>query len=178
MSQNQNFLPIKLNSAGVVPVIFASSILTIPDTIIKFIGNEKAIEFSSKYLSFNTSTTGLILYLALIFFFGYFYTYLQMNPDEMSKNLNKSGAYIPGVRPGADTNKYISNTLGKLTIVGTIFLMIIAGLPIVFSRISGLSSAVSLGGTGLLIVVGVAIETYKQIESSLVSRSHRRGIKK
>lgn len=178
MSQNQNFLPIKLNSAGVIPVIFASSILTIPTTIINFIGNEKAMAFAEKYLSFNTTNTGLILYMALIFFFGYFYTYLQMNPEEMSKNLNKSGAYIPGVRPGVDTNKYISNTLGKLTIVGTIFLMIIAGLPIVFSRISGLPNSVSLGGTGLLIVVGVAIETYKQIESSLVSRSHRRGIKK
>lgn len=177
-SSNQNFLPIKLNSAGVVPVIFASSILTIPDTIIKFIGNEKAINFFEKYLSFNTSTTGFLLYMLLIFFFGYFYTYLQMNPEEMSKNLNKSGAYIPTVRPGADTTKYISNTLGKLTIVGTIFLMIIAGLPIVFSRLSGLPSSVSLGGTGLLIVVGVAIETYKQIESSLVSRSHRRGIRK
>ena len=101
-----------------------------------------------------------------------------MNPEEMSKNLNKSGAYIPGVRPGEATNKYISNTLGKLTIVGTIFLMIVAGLPIIFCRLSGLPTSVSLGGTGLLIVVGVAIETYKQIESSLVSRSHRRGIKK
>lgn len=174
---NQNFLPIKLNSAGVIPVIFASSIIAIPETIVKFLGHEKAITFIEKYIS-NSTITGFILYMALIFFFGYFYTYLQMNPDEMSKNLNKSGAYIPGVRPGSDTTKYISNTLGKLSIVGTIFLMIIAGLPILFSNFSGLSSAVSLGGTGLLIVVGVAIETYKQMESSLVSRNHRKGIRK
>lgn len=174
---NQNFLPIKLNSAGVIPVIFASTIIAIPETIVRFIGNDKAITFIETYIS-NSTLTGFMLYMALIFFFGYFYTYLQMNPDEMSKNLNKSGAYIPGVRPGADTTKYISNTLGKLSIVGTLFLMIIAGLPILFSKFSGLSSSVSLGGTGLLIVVGVAIETYKQIESSLVSRNHRKGIRK
>ena len=177
MSSKQNFLPIKLNSAGVIPVIFASSIVTIPETIVRFIGNEKAISFIEKYIS-NSSVTGFILYMVLIFFFGYFYTYLQMNPEEMSKNLNKSGAYIPGVRPGKDTTNYISNTLGKLTIVGTLFLMVIAGLPILFSNFTGLSSTVSLGGTGLLIVVGVAIETYKQLESSLISRSHRRGLKK
>ena len=109
-------------------------------------------------------------------FFGYFYTFLQMNPEEMSKNLNKSGAYIPGVRPGNDTIEYVSNILGKLTVVGSLFLVIIAGLPIIFSKFSGLSSSVTIGGTGLLIVVGVAIETYKQLESSLISRSHRKGI--
>ena len=101
-----------------------------------------------------------------------------MNPEEMSKNLNKSGAYIPGVRPGTDTSKYLGNVISKLTVVGSLFLVIIAGLPIIFSNFSGLPSNVTIGGTGLLIVVGVAIETYKQIESSLVSRSHRRGLKR
>ena len=116
--------------------------------------------------------------MLLILFFGYFYTFLQMNPEEMSKNLGKAGAYIPGVRPGNDTIEYVSNVLSKLTIVGSIFLMIIAGLPIIFSQFSGLTSTVTIGGTGLLIVVGVAIETYKQLESSLVSRSHRKAIKR
>ena len=101
-----------------------------------------------------------------------------MNPEEMSKNLSKSGAYIPGVRPGNDTIEYVSNVLSKLTIVGSIFLVIIAGLPIVFSAVSGLDASITIGGTGLLIVVGVAIETYKQLESSLISRNHRAGIKK
>ena len=101
-----------------------------------------------------------------------------MNPEELSKNLSKSGAYIPGVRPGNDTIDYVSDVLSKLTVVGSIFLIIIAVLPILFSKLSGLSDAVTIGGTGLLIVVGVAIETYKQLESSLVSRSHRQGIKK
>ena len=173
----QNFLPIKINSAGVIPVIFASTLITIPVTIVNLINNEKAINFVNSYIV-NTSLTGFIIYMLLILFFGYFYTFLQMNPEELSKNLSKSGAYIPGVRPGNDTIEYVSSVLSKLTIVGSLFLMIIAGLPIVFGAVSGLSSAVTIGGTGLLIVVGVAIETYKQLESSLVSRSHRMGIKK
>lgn len=174
---HQNFLPIKINSAGVIPVIFASTLITIPVTIVNLIKNEAAINFVNSYIV-NTTLTGFILYVVLIFFFGYFYTFLQMNPEEMSKNLSKSGAYIPGVRPGNDTIEYVSNVLSKLTIVGSLFLIIIAGLPILFSKFSGLSSAVTIGGTGLLIVVGVAIETYKQLESSLISRSHRAGIRK
>jgi preprotein translocase subunit SecY len=98
---------------------------------------------------------------------------MVMNPEEMSKNLNERGGYIPGVRPGADTSKYISDSIGKLTIVGSIFLMIIAVLPVLVSKYSGLPSSVTIGGTGLLIVVGVAIETYKQMESSLLARSYQ-----
>ena len=173
----QNFLPIKINSAGVIPVIFASTLVTIPVTIVQLFKNQSAIDFVNKYITY-TSLTGFILYIVLIIFFGYFYTFLQMNPEEMSKNLNKSGAYIPGVRPGTDTSKYLGNVISKLTVVGSLFLVIIAGLPIIFSNFSGLPSNVTIGGTGLLIVVGVAIETYKQIESSLVSRSHRRGLKR
>ena len=174
---HQNFLPVKINSAGVIPVIFASTLITIPVTIVNLIKNEAAIAFVEKYIVY-TSFTGFILYVILIFFFGYFYTFLQMNPEEMSKNLSKSGAYIPGVRPGNDTIEYVSNVLSKLTIVGSLFLVIVAGLPILFSNFSGLSESVTIGGTGLLIVVGVAIETYKQLESSLISRSHRAGIRR
>jgi preprotein translocase subunit SecY len=174
---HQNYLPIKINSAGVMPVIFASTLITIPVTIVNLLKNNNAIAFVNKYIV-NTTTTGFILYILLIFFFGYFYTFLQMNPEELAKNLSKSGAYVPGVRPGNETIDYVSDVLSKLTIVGSIFLIIIAGLPIVFSKFSKLSSAVTIGGTGLLIVVGVAIETYKQLESSLVSRSHRKGIRR
>ena len=169
-----SYLPIKLNAAGVMPVIFASTLITIPTTIVNLIGNESAINFVNNYIVY-TSPTGFILYVILILFFGYFYTFMEMNPEEMSKNLNKNGGYIPGVRPGADTTDYISKVIGRLTIVGSIFLVIIAGLPIIFSKFSGLPSSVTIGGTGLLIVVGVAIETYKQLESSLVSRSYREG---
>ena len=169
-----SYLPIKLNAAGVMPVIFASTLITIPTTIVNLIGNENAINFVNNYIVY-TSPTGFLLYVVLILFFGYFYTFMEMNPEEMSKNLNKNGGYIPGVRPGADTTDYISKVIGRLTIVGSIFLVIIAGLPIIFPKFSGLPSSVTIGGTGLLIVVGVAIETYKQLESSLVSRSYRDG---
>ena len=177
LASKSSFLPIRINSAGVMPVIFASTLLALPVTVVNFIGNEKAINFVNKWINY-TSLTGFIIYILLIFFFGYFYTFMSMNPDEMSKNLNKNGGYIPGVRPGTTTSKYISNVLSKLTIVGSIFLIIIAGLPIVFSKFSGLGSTVTIGGTGLLIVVGVAIETYKQLESSIVSRSFKRSRKR
>ena len=95
-----------------------------------------------------------------------------MNPEEMSKNLNKNGGYIPGVRPGADTSGYISKCLSRITLVGAIFLVILAGLPVLISSFTNLPSSVSLGGTGILIVVGVVIETYKQIESSLTARGY------
>ena len=166
-----SFLPIKLNSAGVMPVIFASILTTIPATIVALTKNQGAIDFVNKYILYNTPT-GFVLYIILILFFGYFYTFMVMNPDEMSKNLNDRGGYIPGIRPGEDTSNYISNSMGKLTLVGSIFLVILAAIPIIFSLIFGLSSQVTIGGTGMLIVVGVAIETYKQMESSLVSRSY------
>lgn len=166
-----SFLPIKLNSAGVMPVIFASILTTIPATIVALTKNQNAIDFVNKYILYNTPT-GFVLYILLILFFGYFYTFMVMNPDEMSKNLNERGGYIPGIRPGEDTSNYISNSMGKLTLVGSIFLVILAAIPIIFSLIFGLSSQVTIGGTGMLIVVGVAIETYKQMESSLVSRSY------
>ncbi len=167
-----SFLPIKINSAGVIPVIFASILTSIPATIVQLTGKEAAINFVNKYIVY-TTPTGFLLYVVLIVFFGYFYTFMVMNPDEMSKNLNERGGYIPGTRPGEDTSAYISNSLGKLTIVGSVFLVILAGLPILFSSIFKLPATVSIGGTGILIVVGVAIETYKQMESSLVSRSYK-----
>lgn len=174
----ESYLPLRINYAGVMPVIFASMLLTIPSIIVNIIGNEGAIEFVNNYIMY-TSLTGFILYIALIVFFSYFYTFMAMNPEEMSKDLNKSGAYIPGVRPGSETTKYISKVVGKLTLVGSIFIAILAGLPILMSNLTGLPQNVAIGGTGILIVVGVAIETYKQIQSGLVSRvfAHRRGNK-
>ena len=166
-----SYLPIKINAAGVMPVIFASVLTTIPATIVALTKNEAAINFVNNYIVY-TSPTGLILYIVLIFVFGYFYTFLSMNPEEMSKNLNKNGGYIPGVRPGEDTTKYISKSLSRLTLVGSVFLVILASLPVVLSLFTKLPSNVRIGGTGILIVVGVAIETYKQIESSLTAREY------
>lgn len=166
-----SFLPIKINSAGVIPVIFASILTTIPATVVQLIGNETAINFVNKYIVY-TTPTGFIIYVILIFFFGYFYTMMVMNPEEMSKNLNERGGYIPGIRPGEDTSSYIAGSMSKLTTVGSLFLVILAGLPILFAAIFKLPSQVTIGGTGILIVVGVAIETYKQMESTLISRSY------
>lgn len=171
---NQSFMPIKVNTAGVMPVIFASSLLAIPATIAQFIKNEKFINFVNNYLTY-TKPIGFIIFVVLIFFFAYFYTYIQLKPEDLAKNLKENGGFIPGIRPGKDTEKYISNVLSKLTIIGGVFLVIIAGLPIIFSNLSGLSSTVTIGGTSLLIVVGVALETYKQLEGSLVSRNYKKG---
>lgn len=170
----ESYLPLRINYAGVMPVIFASMLLTIPSIIVNIIGNQSAIDFVNNYIMY-TSWTGFILYIALIIFFSYFYTFMAMNPEEMSKNLNKSGAYIPGVRPGSETTKYISTVVSRLTLVGSLFIAILAGLPILVSNITGLDQSIAIGGTGILIVVGVAIETYKQIQSGLVSRrfAHR-----
>ena len=173
-SGNQSFMPIKVNTAGVMPVIFASSLLAIPATIAQLVKNEKFINFVNNYLTY-TKPVGFIIFVALIFFFAYFYTYIQLKPEDLAKNLKENGGFIPGVRPGKDTEKYISNVLSKLTIIGGVFLVIIAGLPIIFSSLSGLSSTVTIGGTSLLIVVGVALETYKQLEGSLVSRNYKKG---
>ncbi len=173
----KSFIPIKLNSAGVVPVIFASALIGVPSLIGQVINNEAFNNFIEKYIVY-TSYTGFLLYMLLIFVFGYFYTLLQLNPDEMAENLDKSRGYIPGITPGDKTSAHLKYIIIRLTVVGTIFLMILAAIPIIFSSLTSLSSAASLGGTGLLIVVGVALETYKQLESSLVSRSYtgrRRG---
>ncbi|MDD6224088.1 MAG: preprotein translocase subunit SecY [bacterium] len=180
---SQSYMPIKINSAGVVPVIFASSFLAIPTTIAQFTGKEGFINFCNSYLSY-TTPVGFILYVALIFFFGYFYTFIQIKPEELSKNLQQNGGYIPGVRPGKETENYVSDILSKLTVVGSIFLVIIAILPIAFTALINLSDKISLasevtiGGTGLLIVVGVALETYKQLEGSLVTRSYKKSYRR
>ena len=171
----QNYIPFKLNSAGVMPVIFASVILTIPTFIAGLLGEESDFSvFVSKYINY-TTPTGFVLYIILIFVFGFFYTNMQINPKELAKNLNKSGGYIPGVRPGVETEKYIKKILNRITLLGSIFIAVIAALPIVFSSFinTGLPASASIGGTGVLIVVGVAIETCKQLESSLINRNYK-----
>ena len=170
----KSYMPIKINAAGVIPVIFASSLLAIPATLAQFIKNEAFVSFVNKYLTY-TKPVGFLIFVILIYFFAYFYTFIQLKPDELAKNLNENGGFIPGVRPGKATEKYISNVISKLTIVGGLFLVVISALPIVFSALSHLSSSVTIGGTSLLIVVGVALETYKQLEGSLVARNYKKG---
>lgn len=174
----QSYIPFKLNSAGVMPVIFASAIMSVPSIVASLVKKEEVSIFVSKWLTMNT-ITGFLLYVVLIIAFAYFYTFLQLKPKEMAENLQKNGGFIPGVRPGKETIDYVSKILKRITIVGAIFLSILAGLPIIFGMVfTSLPSSVSIGGTGLLIVVGVALETYKQIESELVTRNYSKGRKR
>lgn len=173
----QSFMPIKINSAGVIPVIFASSLLSIPSIIAQVVKNDTFTLIVQKYLSY-TTPVGFLLYVVFIFFFAYFYTFIQLKPEEFAKNLQDNGGYIPGIRPGEETKLYVSRILTRLTVLGSTFLVVIAGLPILFSQFTSLPTSVSIGGTGLLIVVGVALETYKQLEGSILTRSYKRGYSK
>ena len=167
----QTFLPLRLNSASVMPVIIASVIMGIPSIITYFTKNARVLSFLNNYLSTSTPV-GFIIYIALIIIFTYIYTFLTINPEELSKNLNKNGGYIPGIRPGSETKKYISKVLSRITFLGAIFISIIAALPTIFTSITGLDDSIKLGGTSILIAVGVLVETYKQLESSVASRNY------
>ena len=169
-----SYLPFKLNSSGVMPVIFASGLISLPSMIGSFVGG-KFRTFVDTWLSMN-SYTGFILYMLFIIIFTYFYTFkVAIKTDEMAKNLNRNGGFIPGIRPGKETEEYVDKVLKRVTFVGSLTLCVIAGLPVIFGLITKLPGSVSLGGTGMLIVVGVALETYKQLEGSLLTRSYKRG---
>ena len=174
----QNYIPFKLNSASVMPVIFASVIFSVPSFIATLLDSSNGfVKFTNTFLNYKTPE-GFIVYIIVIIFFSYFYTFLQINPEELSKNLNRQGGYIPGIRPGKETQDYIKTILGRIIFLGAIFISIIAGLPIIFSNFlnTNLPSSVNVGGTGILIVVGVALETYRQLESRLINRNYRRGV--
>ena len=170
----QTYIPIRLNSAGVMPVIFASVLISIPSTIANFVKNEGFTNFVKSYLTY-TKPVGFILYVLLIFAFAYFYTFMQINPKELSSDLKKNGGYMPGIKPGKETEKYIGKVLNRLTTVGAAFLVVLASIPILCSLIPNMPSNITIGGTGLLIVVGVALETANQIENLLTSRSYSRS---
>lgn len=167
----ENYIPFRLNSAGVIPVIFASSIIMLPSLIGLVVKSDGFNDFTERWLSMD-SGTGFIIYMLLIIAFAFFYAFVQLRPKDMAENLQKNGGYIHGVRPGQDTEQYINQTIKKLTAVGSLVLAFIAGLPVVFGMITELPINVTIGGTGLLIVVGVALETYKQLESKLVTKKY------
>lgn len=171
--KQQSYIPFKLNSSGVMPVIFASILLSIPSIIAKVANNDAVTLFVNNWLTTST-VTGFVIYIVCIFVFAYFYTFLQLKPKELSENLSKNGGFIPGIRPGEETEAYIKKVLKRITTIGALSLAVIAGIPIVFGAVSSLSTSVSIGGTGLLIVVGVALETYKQVESELVTKNYQK----
>lgn len=172
--KQNSYIPFKLNSANVMPVIFASIILTVPGVIATIAKKTAITSFVNKWLTM-TTPTGFVIYMVCIFVFAYFYTFLQIKPDELSENLAQNGGFIPGVRPGEETNKYIKTILKRITAIGATALAVVAAIPILFSAFSKLPSSVSIGGTSLLIVVGVALEVYRQLESELVTRNYTRG---
>ena len=174
MKSAQNYIPFKLNSSGVMPVIFASALLSVPSIVASVLKKDGFKLFVQKFLTYNQGY-GIILYVLLIIAFAYLYTFMQIKPKEMAENLNQNGGYIPGIRPGKETVNYVNTVLKRITIVGAIFLAALAILPIVFDKLSNLTTAISISGTGLLIVVGVALEMYKQLESQLVSRTYTKG---
>ncbi|MCD5326021.1 MULTISPECIES: preprotein translocase subunit SecY [Pontibacillus] len=169
-------LPIKVNAAGVIPVIFAISFIVAPRTVAGFFGDNE-VASTIQYIFDYQNWTGMIIYVALIIAFTYFYTFVQVNPEQMAENLKKQGGYIPGIRPGKNTETYLTRVLYRLTFVGSLFLAVIAVLPIILGNIAGLPQSVQIGGTSLLIVVGVALETMKQLESQLVKRHYKGFIK-
>lgn len=174
---NKSYIPFKLNSSGVMPVIMASTLTALVAGGLNLLKIDSVTLFVSKYIAMNTPT-GLLIYIALIFVFTYVWTYMQLKPDQLADNLNKNGGFIPGVRPGKETEKYVSTLLKKLTFVGAASLSLIAALPLLFGMLTNMPSSVTIGGTGLLIVVGVVLETYKQIESQLMNRTYTRGRRK
>ncbi|MDW0113366.1 MULTISPECIES: preprotein translocase subunit SecY [Sporosarcina] len=172
----QTHLPLKLNAAGVIPVIFAVAFFITPQQIANFFGENSVTKFIARTFDYN-EPIGMILYVALILAFTYFYAFIQVNPENMADNLKKQGAYIPGIRPGQNTQDYLTSTLYRLTFVGSIFLAVVAVMPILFINLASLPQSLQIGGTSLLIVVGVALETMKQLESQLVKR-HYKGFMK
>lgn len=184
---NTSFLPIKINSAGVIPVIFASSLMMAPAVIVSF-----AVENTNETLDnilniFNSSALvempwfdgevwnmpwGLIIYIVLTFAFSFFYSNLTINPERLAEDFQKSGSYIPGIRPGNETQRYIQKVLNRVTFIGATALTLIAALPVVLTLCEIVPQTLALGGTGMIIVVGVALEIMNQINGLLASNEH------
>jgi preprotein translocase subunit SecY len=172
--RNDSNIPIKLNTANVIPVIFASTLMSIPATIMRFVGDSSSgFAYWLGQVFDYTSPIGYVLYIVLIVLFTFFYAFVQLNPDKVAENLQNQNAYIPGIKPGVDTSSYVSRILFKITVIGALYLAIIASLPIWMSKIFDLPSSVTIGGPSLIIVVGVATETFKQIVQSTQEDEYR-----
>jgi len=174
-SGSENFLPLKVNVSGVIPVIFASSFIITPATILMAFqrthGDEQWFKICSEIFSLQT-TPGALIYTLLIILFTFFYAFVQVNPEKLAENLQKQGAYIPSVWPGKDTQQYVSKILIRLSTVGAVFLGLVALLPQLATNLWGLPSSIGLGGTSLLIVIGVVLELARQVDGLLMKREY------
>ena len=167
-----SYFPIKVGMGGVLPVIFASSILSIPATINMFAKVDTGF-WGSFFKFFSTTSVGyMVIYFILIILFAYFYTTIQYNPVEIANNLRTSNGTIPGIRPGRPTADFIAKILSRITLIGALFLSVIALLPLIFGKVSTMGN-LSLGGTSIIILVGVALDTVKQLESQIVMRNYK-----
>lgn len=181
-----SFLPIKVNSAGVIPVIFASSIMMAPSVIASFISSDTSAEWL-KIFSYSETVTmpwfdgstwqmpwGLIIYIALILLFSFFYASIQIDPENLAENFRKNGSYIPGIRPGNETERYVKKIVNRVTCIGAIALAFISALPVVLTLtgVFGSNSSLAIGGTGLIISVGVSIEIMNQIDGLLAGKTY------
>ncbi len=165
-------LPMKVNMSGVMPIIFAQSIASLPGTLVQLFGWDGSF---ARYISSQKTWFFIIIYALLIIFFGYFYSTIQFNPVEISNNLRKNGGFIPGYRPGRPTSDFIQKVLNKITLFGSVYLCIIATVPYIVSKYSDTASSlgISLGGTSIIIVVGVALETVQALESQMLMRHYK-----
>ena len=166
-------IPIKVNMSGVMPVIFASSILMLPTMVLSFMSVEQQQSSFAKALSL-FSTQGVfyaVIYFLMIIGFAYFYATIQFNPVEMANNLRKNGGAVPGIRPGKPTSDFISKILSRITLMGALFLSVIAILPIIIGNVGNIN--ISLGGTSVLIMVGVALDTVNNLESQMMMRHYK-----
>lgn len=170
-------IPLKINAAGVIPVIFAVSLLQFPVVIASFWSTHTWAQWISNNLS-TDRPLGMVLYVVMIIGFTFFYTFVQMNPQQMAENMKKNGGYIPGIRPGKTTETYLTRVLTRLTMTGAIFLAVISVLPMGLGALAGLPRTVLIGGTSILIVIGVALDTMKTIEGQLIKRHYKGFINK
>ncbi|MBN9377064.1 MAG: preprotein translocase subunit SecY [Chlamydiales bacterium] len=174
-----SYIPLKVNYAGVIPVIFASSLLMFPAIVATFAGTGNWLSEVAQWLS-PGSTLYIVLFVALIIFFTYFWTATQFRPDQIASDMKKNGAFIPGIRQGKPTQDYLESTMNRITLIGAVFLALIAILPTIVGRLLGVPQTISyfFGGTALLILVGVVLDTMKQIESHLLMKRYDGFMKK
>ena len=182
MGGQSSHIPLKVNTAGVIPVIFASSIMSFPSVIASFLGKTGGTGIGGKILAGMNSNNwfdlehpwysiGLVAYIVMVIFFAYFYTSITFNPLEVADNMKKQGGFIPGIRPGKPTSDYLTNMLNYIIFIGAVGLIIVAVIPFFFNGVFGAN--VSFGGTSIIIVVGVVLETLNQIESQLLVRNYK-----
>ena len=175
-SEKSSYLPLRLNQGGVMPIIFASAVLALPLSLSQYVSNPAVGNFLATYFN-PTSWLYVLVYLVLILFFSYFYSSLIVNPEDMSKNLKKMGTSVPGIRPGKATTEYLSRVLNRLTFLGAIFLGLVAVIPTAVEGATRVQTFRGLGATSLLILVGVAIDTAKQIQTYVISQRYEGMVK-